>query len=416
MTSDTAGHVESQRQPRYAWPVMGQLWGMDLLGTMVFFSIGVLLPVWKEDLGITPFQAGLLGSAGFLGFGTMALPASIWLTRYNPRLVTLACAFGMSAAAVAQAASPTALVLLVTRFAFVLLAVSRIQMQVLFIQQWFQQRLYAMVNSMDFANRALAQTLAVAATPVLVALLGGWRSFYVAVAVAMAAVGVVWAFFGREREISREDGAPRARSGNPIGVLRRHKSLWVLASAQIGGAMAFASFITFYPTYAIDRLGLSLTEAGLVMSAFPIGAMVGSLSSGPLSQLLGRRKPFIWVPGLLLPVLYMTVLRVDSVPVSMLLLLLAGSAAMAVPPILATVPLDMKLAPREVAVALGLVRTLFPIGATLGPLLVGTLQQSTGSLLLGLSIVSPMAVTLLIGGSLMTETGPRGRRAARAGP
>lgn len=416
MTSDPTGHVESRSQPRYAWPVMGQLWGMDLLGTMIFFSIGVLLPVWREDLGVTPFQAGLLGSAGFLGFGTMALPASIWLTRYNPRLVTLAAALGMAAAAVAQAAAPTTLVLLVTRFAFVLLAVSRIQMQVIFIQQWFQQRLYAVVNSMDFANRSLAQTLAVAVTPVLVALLGSWRSFYVAVAVALAAVGVLWAFFGRERETSRDGAGPRARGGNPIGVLRRHRSLWVLASAQIGGAMAFASFITFYPTYAIDRLGLSLTGAGLVMSAFPIGAMVGSISSGPLSQLLGRRKPFIWAPGLLLPILYLTVLRVDSVPLAMLLLFLAGSSAMVVPPILATVPLDMRLAPREVAVALGLVRTLFPIGATLGPLLVGVLQERTGSLLLGLSIVSPMAVTLLIGGALLPETGPRARRAVRADP
>ena len=83
--------------------------------------------------------------------------------------------------------------------------------------------------------------------------------------------------------------------------------------------------------------------------------------------------------------------------------------AMAVPPIIATIPLDMRLAPREVAVALGLVRTLFPMGATLGPLIVGAIQESTGSLFLGLSIVAPLAFTLYLGGKFLPETGPKGR-------
>ena len=83
--------------------------------------------------------------------------------------------------------------------------------------------------------------------------------------------------------------------------------------------------------------------------------------------------------------------------------------AKAVPPILSTIPLDMRLAPREVAVAIGLMRTLFPMGATLGPLIVGAIQESTGSLFLGLSIVTPLAFTLFLGGKFLPETGSKGR-------
>ena len=61
--------------------------------------------------------------------------------------------------------------------------------------------------------------------------------------------------------------------------------------------------------------------------------------------------------------------------------------------------------------AIGLTRTLFPISATIGPLIVGVLVESTGSLFVGLMIVSPMAITLFIGGWLMPETGPKGSRA-----
>ena len=408
-TTRPSGLPATERQPAYAWVVMANLWGMDLMNVMVFMSIGVLIPIWKDDLGLTPMQAGLMGSAGFLGFGVMALPASIWLTRYNPRLVTLVCALGMAGVALAHAAAPNVAVLIVARLAFVLLAVSRIQMQIIFIQQWFQPRLYAVVNSLDFSNRSLGQMVGIAATPALVVLLGGWRATYVAVAIVFAVLSLVWLFVGKERRRSQQEGGPPPQVGNPAGVLLRHKVLWIVAGCQIGAAVAFASFMTFYPTYAMEHLGISLTAVGLLMAAFPVGGIVGSLSAGALSQLIGRRKPFIWVPGLLLPAFWFGLLLVDSVPLAMLLLLGAGICAMAVPPILSTIPMDMRLATREVAVALGLMRTLFPLGATFGPLLVGAIQESTGSLFLGLAVVAPLALTLFLGGRLLPETGAKGR-------
>ena len=389
---------------------MGVLWGMDIFNVFVFQSLGVLLPIWKDELGVTPFQAGLLGSAGFLGFGLMALPASIWLTRYNLRLVVLVCALGMAATAALQAAAPIVTLLILGRFAFVMLSVSRVQMQVLFIQQWFQPRLYATINSIDFGNRSLGQTLAVVLTPTLVIILGSWRTVYGGVTLGLVIFSVLWIILGRERvrpqtAIGGDNPPP---IGNPAGVLKRHKALWLVAGAQIGAAVTFGAFITFWPTYAIDRMGISLTTAGILMGFLPIGSIIGSLSSGPLSQLIGRRKPFVWVPGIFLPVIFFVLVQATSQPVIAVLFLIAGYLQMTVPPIISTIPFDMKLAPRETAVALGLNRTLFPLFATLGPIIVGVIGETTGSLGTGLAIVSPLAVSLLIAGLLIPETGPKG--------
>ncbi len=54
------------KQPGYAWVIMSMLWSMDIINVIIFSSVGVLIPIWREDLGVTPLQAGLLGSAGFL--------------------------------------------------------------------------------------------------------------------------------------------------------------------------------------------------------------------------------------------------------------------------------------------------------------------------------------------------------------
>ena len=78
---------------------------------------------------------------------------------------------------------------------------------------------------------------------------------------------------------------------------------------------------------------------------------------------------------------------------------------MSVPPIVSTIPFDMKLSPREITVALGLNRTLFPFAAAIGPFLVGIIGESSGSLALGLVVTSPLSVTLLVCGILIPETG-----------
>ena len=406
-------------QPPYAWVVMLHLWGMDFVNNLVFFSLGVMVPIWREDLGLTPTEAGLLGTAGFMGFGLMALPASIWLTRYSPKLVTLAASLGMAAFTMLQAASPAAGLLMLARLGFVICSAVRIQLQVMLIQQWFRPRLYAAVNSLDYGARSAGQVIALAATPGIVMLLDSWRSYYVLAGVLLLLISLSWVFLGRERR-SRPEGDAAMRHGpNPAGVLRRNRTLWMVATAQLGVAVCFGSFLTFYPTYAIDKLGIPLETAGLLMSAFPVGGVVGTLASGPLSQWAGRRKPFIVVPGLMLPVAYSLLLQADSVPFAALVLFTIGLTAMGTAPILFTIPMDLRLPHREVAVAQGLMRTLFPFSAMWGPLFVGLMQEGTGSLFIGLAIVAPLNITLFINGMLMPETGIRGRldrmRASRAG-
>jgi len=144
-----------------------------------------------------------------------------------------------------------------------------------------------------------------------------------------------------------------------------------------------------------------------LMSAFPTGGIIGSVFGGALSQKIGKRKPIIWVSGILLPIMYLILLNVNTIPLSMIILFMIGGTAMAFPPILFTIPLDMRLSAREVAVAGGLIRTLFPVGATLGPLIVGAIQESSGSLFLGLSIVAPLPITIAIASIFIPETGPR---------
>jgi MFS family permease len=154
---------------------------------------------------------------------------------------------------------------------------------------------------------------------------------------------------------------------------------------------------------------MTLAEVGGVFAFFSVGAAIGSFSAGAISNGIGRRKPLIFIPGFLMPVLYLIILSVSPAAWVPLLMILGFMTSVVVPMVL-TFPFDLGLSPREVAVGVGLVRTVTPMGSAIGPPLVGLLQESTGSLETALYWVLPASVTVGVIGLLLPETSPLRKR------
>lgn len=405
---------------RYGWVVMGVLWTLDGAVTVMIFTLGMLLPEMREAMGFSTVQAGLLGSTFFIAMTTASLPAAIWLSRFSPKRMTVIAAFGMAALALAQGLAPGFLALFVARMAFMYLAVIRIPAEILMIQQWFHGSRVATVNSITIGSFSIGQFVAIAGTPLLLPLVDGWRGIHVATSFLYLAVAIAWVVLGRERgyehSAKAEEGTahavqvrPARDEGRPFMVLRRRPILFLLASTQFGGAIAWASFITFFPTFGVEHRDMTLAEVGGVFAFFSVGAAIGSFSAGAISNGIGRRKPLIFIPGFLMPVLYLIILSVSPAAWVPLLMIL-GFMTSVVVPIVLTFPFDLGLSPREVAVGVGLVRTVTPMGSAIGPPLVGLLQESTGSLETALYWVLPASVTVGVIGLLLPETSPLRKR------
>ncbi len=396
---------------------MAALWVLDGTSTVMIFLIGVALPEIRNDFDTRPVQEGFLGAAFFIALTTLSLPSAIWMSRFSPRLLTLLALIGMMVTAAAQGFAPNYWILFAARLLFMYALVSRTQAEVLLIQQWFSGPRIAVLNSVTVASFGLGQLAAIGAVPLIMQLVGGWRGVHLLLAAVYAAVAVAWLIVGRERpyQYTPMEGDPAAQgtepaAGGPAGVMRRHPVLFLLASTQFGGAIAWASFITFFPTFALETHGLSLIAVGVIFSAFPIGGTIGSLTVGLLSNLARRRKPFIFLPGFVMPILYLTIMNLP--PGAWLPFLIAlGIMTTSVVPMVLTVPYDMQLRPREVAVAVGLVRTITPLGSAIGPILSGALQEQTGSLEQALLIVLPVSISVGLIGLLLPESHPARRSA-----
>ncbi len=400
------------RSEGYGWVVMGFLWAVNLLIPLAAVSLGVMLPPMTEELGISPIEAGLLGASWFLGSALVSLPASIWLSRFSPKWVTFYSTFLAGILLLVQGWAPSFEVLLVARFVFVTVVVCRVQAEVLLVHQWFSTARVALVMSLTIGIMSIGQLAAVGLIPVLMDVFSGWRNVYIGLGAGLLVGGALWTWVGRERERPTAPEVERARGASPLRVLRRYRFLWVLAAAPSGAALAWGALMTFWPTLALDNLGLSLKAVGALMMLFPAGGIAASFLAGPLSNLAGRRKPFLWVPGLLLPPIYIALYTTEITLVAGILLLLAGWNAMIWVPIIRTIPFDLHLSPRETAVATGLGMTVLPIVGAMGPPIVGVIQEATGSLQVGLLSIVGFPLTLVVGGLLIPETSPRRRHSA----
>lgn len=390
----------------YGWVVIGALALGNIFVVFTGFTLGILLPDIRVEFNLSPVQAGLLGSAFFLGFASFSFPSSLWLSRYRPRWVVLLLFAGSSLFLFLQAWSPVFWALLLGRFMFVLLSVGRSAPEMMLIHQWFESHRVARVMSVNFSILGIGQTLSLAFGPILLTLVGNWHNMYYLFGFGMLGATFVWYLLGKEHP---DSSALKEQNGSllaPMYILRQEPALWLVASCQVGAAITFASFMTFWPTFMIEMRDVPIEQAGPLFSLYPIGGILGSLSAGSVSELIGRRKPIIWVSGTALPFLYMALLITPNTIALGASLFCAGIFAFIVIPIVMTIPFDMGLQPREIALATGLTRTFTPLAATIGPILVGIVEQMSGSLTLGLALVVPMPLLMTLCGLMIPETSP----------
>ena len=121
---------------------------------------------------------------------------------------------------------------------------------------------------------------------------------------------------------------------------------------------------------------------------------------------LGRRKPVLWLSGLMLPLVTMGVLYSRSFPVLAVLWFLWGLAELYYPVIM-TIPYELPgIKPQGVVLATAFVVTVFTAGSGLGPLLAGHVAGAIG-LQNALLVTCFFPLLLFVAGLLIVETGPR---------
>ena len=386
----------------YRWVIMSLwLWG-SVSGFMVLFIIGILLPVISEDLDLSPGEQGLLGSAAHWGSVALAIPLSLWTSRFGAKnLTTVTLALG-TVCLFLQGWSPVFAVLLGARLVFGLLQMAQQPARAFLTQQWFRDREVILVNGLSNVVFGLVVGGGLASAPfILGAFDDDWRATFRAFGIMFGALTFIWFLVGKERVT--EEYRRRQVAQEP-GVLKRvlsYKDLWISAFGFLGATTAFSAFLSFYPTLMLDSYDLSLRWSGGILA---LGVFVGGLTGlgvGYWASIRSMERIFLQVLGVLMVGTYVGMLLTGSIP-ALILLTVANGIAWAFFPILITVPFHLPgIRPREVGIALAFLIMITSAGSSLGPLITGYLQEPMGGLKPALFLVSFVSLSLCVAGLML---------------
>lgn len=401
-----------ERYPLYRWVIVALISGYQMEIGLVAMSLGILLPAIRKDLGLGLMQAGWLGSVSHVPQLVSILIALV-VVRFNPRRVLVLGMIAVGIFILLQGWAPLFGILLAARFFHALSSAGMMSAQPLLWFQWIPRRQFATVMGLNTAATNLSQSIGLVLTPFLLVFLGGWRSVYTAYGFLILSMAFLWLLFGRQHITPeyRESMASREARA-PLRAVLKYRAFTVIGLGVCGAVIPYVAFPLFWPTFLMESRGYSLQTAGFLIGLMPLGGLAASLSSGVISDWIGLRRPVIWTAGFMEPLMWAAMLLPVPLPWLGLFAFLAGySAWMPVPAFTATQYELPNIKPPEVAVGRSYTSTITALGGIIGPILVGVIYQTVGSLLIALLVCALTAVTKGFMGLLLPETGSRAPRA-----
>lgn len=385
--------------PVYRYVILAYLGLSQFVDVLITLSLGILLPGISDDLGLSPSQQGWLGSSVVIGALLFVLPASLWLSRYSAKKVMTLGLMSAGLLVLAQSWSPGFGVLIVARISFGLSTIVRQPARAILTTQWFPRREIVFANGVINSTYGLSAIVGLSLTPILLIWLNdSWRATFTVYAIVFLVIGVAWFFMGKERKADAKESLIGPSLGSPMSCIKRYPQLWYLAVGMFGVSVMWTGLITFWPTYALEHEGISLTTSGGILGFAGVVESVGSVAATIyLSRFAKRdmRKPLVIVLVSMMVGGAVGMMMTGSVPLLIALGFVHG-IGFSFAPIVQSVPFELPGATqREIAVAFGFMEMAMRGGGVAGPLIAGFLQEATGDLQMTL-VVTTLCGMLLV--------------------
>lgn len=366
-------------------------WGV-LLGTRMIYP--VLLPYLRSSFDLSLTVGGLLVTILWLGSALGQLPGGVLADRYSERGVMVAGALVVAGAIVLVVTAPTPLVLFAATglvgLGQSLYPIARITI----LSKIYPDRIGSALG-VTMATGDLGQTVlppiggAIAAAAAWQFGLGFISPLLVVVAV------VLWVVLpAHSSRVSPVDSLSAKSASAVAGKLRR-ANLGFVAFILFLYILIWQSFTGLYPTYLVERKGLSSSLAGVLFSVFfAFGVLVKPLAGAAYDRIGLRRALVIVLVG---PVAGFAILPfLDGfwplVAVTVLVSTMLGSGAITQSFLSDAIPEEIR------GTGLGVVRTTSATFGALGPVLFGALADrgyfDEGYLLLAGILVVVIFLTL----------------------
>ena len=377
--------------------------------------LGIAAPFLTRDLGLTAAQMGLVFSAFSWSYALLQIPGGIFLDRFGTRLTYFIAVVLWSLFTALMAATRSLNGLIATRIGVGVFEAPCFPANSRVLATWFPQRERARANAVYSFGQYVG--LGFLSVPLFwITQRFGWRGLFIVVGLFGMVFGAIWWLLYRNPAESSavnqaeldyiEAGGGGEYKGEPVRFKWRHIRLLLgkrqivgASIGQFGGNSTQVFFVTWFPTYLVTARGMTFIQAGFMTSLPYIGASIGVILGGLISDAilkrtgsanLARKLPI--VSGMLLA---STIVAANYVPAennaAVILIMSIAFFGQGMTNLGWTVVSDV--APKKL---IGLTAGIFNLSANLAgivtPLVIGVAFQLTGSFVGPLVYVGAVAL------------------------
>jgi MFS family permease len=254
-------------------------------------SLSIANTTVRAEMHLSATQMGWLLSAFSLAYGVAQLPLIGLLDRAGTRKVLGGGLILWSAAQMLTGLVRTFPVFLVLR---VLLGFGEAPFYpsgIRSTREWFSPATRARATAVMSSSQTFGLAIAPPILTVIMLSLG-WRAMFIVLGAAGLVVAVAWIAFHRERRDTELREPEPELPGAPESawrVLIRQRTVWGMMLGWGGINYTVWLYLAWLPGYLQEQRHLSLARTGLVAAVPFLAGAVGMLSSGAISDWLGRR-------------------------------------------------------------------------------------------------------------------------------
>ncbi len=330
----------------------------------------------REDLQLSATAIGLLTSLPVLCFGLAAPGASRLIGRLGVERAILVSLAGVGAGVLVRSAGGIAPAIVGTVVIGVAITIGNVVSPVLIGREFRRQSATVTGSYTAALNIGSMITLSVGG-----ALLEawGWRGTLAVWVVLPVIAALAWIPLTRRRHDTPAAAATSATTGPavPIGTLLRRPATWMLTLAFTGQAFAYFGLTAWLPTLLADEQGMSRAGASAASSVFQISAVIGAFATPVLINRAGGPFTAFVVNGVLWLSLPLGLLIAPDLWV--LWSALGGAAQGGGFTAVFTVVVLRAGSLRENRQLSAIVQTGGYVIASVGPVVLGGLHETTGS-------------------------------------
>ncbi|MCC9607740.1 MFS transporter [Blastopirellula sp. JC732] len=312
MAAECAPHGAPATKIRYQ--VVGWLTTAAALAYLCRNSIGIAESQIREDLGLTLTQSGHVMAAFFWSYAFLQVPTGAFSHKYGTRVALPIFAIAWSITTLATGLAPGLWLLIAAQLFMGVAQAGIFPASTNTINYWMPMSQRSIGCGVLAAGM---QVGAIAASILMGVLLGviGWRWSFALI----SPLGIVWAIDFYHRFRNRPEQAPTvnaaerelivadrprqqilAAAADDAGptdwwAVLTHPGLWLIHGQQICRAAGYMFFASWFPTFLQETRGVSIAQSGYMQSVVLLGALLGGLAGGVLTDWIWRRTGNLWL-------------------------------------------------------------------------------------------------------------------------